>query len=262
MLSLVVGSASLLHSPAPPLLGLTAQTAPRASVRLYDPYDDLADITEERAESAKAGFITSIAGSLAASPVKASALIVSNNLYQQWQYSSVALAVQLAFFGIVYRYAVRSDDNDMLKAGAVGGFVMCHTLSSPQILSQFSGKSSPDQWKMWIQLGASFGESVIVFGLAAAALEWAFNRGWLYRLPGYSGLPQRDEYFGDFFNFGRDRDTYNANYRGGRFRPPPLMSADYRRNGFDDEYDDEYYRRGGERRGLPPARERRGGRDA
>ena len=129
MLSLVVGSASLLHSPAPPLLGLTAQTAPRASVRLYDPYDDLADITEEAFARECQGRVHHInRGSLAASPVKASALIVSNNLYQQWQYSSVALAVQLAFFGIVYRYAVRSDDNDMLKALWVGS--SCATRSA------------------------------------------------------------------------------------------------------------------------------------
>ena len=86
----------------------------------------------DEGESAKAGFIASIAGSVATAPVKASALLATNAaLTQQWQANTVSLAVMLSFFGIVYRYAVRDDDNDMLKWERSWG-LSCATRSAPR----------------------------------------------------------------------------------------------------------------------------------
>ena len=39
------------------------------------------------------------------------------------------LSLSLLLFGIVYRYAVRSDDNPMLKQGAVGAFAITRAVS-------------------------------------------------------------------------------------------------------------------------------------
>jgi hypothetical protein len=153
------------------------------------------------AESAKAGGIAALSGSLAAAPVKASALLASNSVISaamsKWEFSTLALAVQLALFGVVYRYAVRSDDNDRLKQFAVVAFAMCRALSSTQVYKYIW---TPD---MYLQLGAYFGESVLAFGWAAAALEFAWKKGYARRVPTYDIMPPfyRDDlpppYYGD-----------------------------------------------------------------
>ena len=85
-------------------------------------------LAEERTESAKAGAIAAVAGSLCATPA---ALVASTAFTPQWEFATDVLAVQLLLFGVVYRYAVRSDDNEMLKQGAVGAFALVRTLTTP-----------------------------------------------------------------------------------------------------------------------------------
>ena len=41
-----------------------------------------------------------------------------------WELQADGLAVMLLLFGVVYRYAVRTDENPMLKQGVVGAFVV------------------------------------------------------------------------------------------------------------------------------------------
>ena len=72
----------------------------------------------ERIESVKAGFLSAISGSIAMTPF---ALVADKSFYPstafsaQWELSHDGLAIMLALFGIVYRYAVRQDPNPQLK---------------------------------------------------------------------------------------------------------------------------------------------------
>jgi len=137
---------------------------------------------------------------LADVPVKASALLASahvgsgalkasalaNVFTAQWEFNTYALAVELALFGVLYRCIVRSDDNDMLRQGAVAACALCHALSSTQVYKMWSAS-------MWVQLGTYFSESAIAFLVAAATLEFAWSKGYAHRLPG-RGLPQSYRY--------------------------------------------------------------------
>jgi hypothetical protein len=68
------------------------------------------DETRERIESAKSGIISALCGSLVMAPF---ALVTQKSFYTsdafsaQWEISHDGLAVMLALFGLVYRYAVR-----------------------------------------------------------------------------------------------------------------------------------------------------------
>jgi len=109
----------------------------------------------------------------------------------EWEFHTGIFAFELALFGVVYRCVVREDDNDMLKQGAVGAAALCRALSC----THWTYGTAPT--KMWLELGVYFGEGVLAFGCAAAALEWAWDRGLAYRLPGI-GLPPNDYYYDEF----------------------------------------------------------------
>jgi hypothetical protein len=152
-------------------------------------------LAEERVESAKAGAIAAVSGSLCSAPA---ALLASNAFTPQWEFSTDALALQLALFGVVYRYAVRSDDNEQLKQGAAGAFALTRTLSSVQVGAQCTALplncGAPIgylDWDMLLQLGAYFAESGLAFGGAAVALELCWQRGWAARIPA-GGLPTEE----------------------------------------------------------------------
>ena len=116
-------------------------------------------LAEERMESGKAGAIAALTGSLCSAPA---ALLASTAFTPQWEFATDTLVVQLLLFGVVYRYAVRSDDNEQLKQGAVGAFALVRTLSSVQVGDQCSAIplncGAPLgylDWDMLLQLGAS-----------------------------------------------------------------------------------------------------------
>lgn len=160
-------------------------------VQLYEMPVHLS-LAEERLESAKAGAIAVVSGSLLAAPA---ALLASDAFTAQWEFSTDALALQLALFGVVYRYAVRSDDNDQLRQGAVGAFALTRTLAAARVGEQCTPlplSCGPPlgylDWNLLIQLAALFGESALAFGGAAFALEYAWDSGWAQRIP-KSGLP-------------------------------------------------------------------------
>ena len=139
--------------------------------------------------------IAAVCGSVCSAPA---ALVSTIAFTPQWEFATDALALQLALFGVVYRYAVRTDKNEQLQQGAVGAFALVRTLSSVQVGSQCSAlplNCGPPigylDWDMLLQLGAYFGESALAFGGAAFALEFAWSKGWAKRLPA-EGLPAEE----------------------------------------------------------------------
>ena len=205
-------AAAFVPSSAPPPLAPAARRSAATPIRLS--FD-----SEERSESAKAAGIAALSGSLASAPVKASALLATLPIkapaLAQWEFSTGALAVQLALFGVVYRYAARSDFNDTPKRGTVFAFALCRALSSVQ-------PSFSDRPEMFVQLLAYFGESVFAFGVAAASLGYAWKRGWVLRLPA-AGLPP---YYPEVFRDGPPPPYYDGpmDYREGG--PPPPYYRD------------------------------------
>lgn len=150
-------------------------------------------LAEERVESAKAGAVAAVAGSLLGAPA---ALLAPDRFTAQWEFGADTLAVELLLFGLVYRYAVRSDDNPMLKQGVVGAFALTRALSSAHVGDQCTAMplscGAPLgylDWGLLGQLTVSLATSGVAFGAAAAALELCFGRGWVRPLPA-EGLPE------------------------------------------------------------------------
>ena len=156
-------------------------------------------LAEERAESGKAAVLSAVAGSLVAAPLELIApdmFGIAPAFSPQWEFATDGLALELFLFGVVYRYAVRSDsDNDMLKMGAAGAFIVMRTLSSAQVGSQCTALplncGAPLGYLDWSLIGqlAYLGiASALAFGGAAVALELAFDKGLVGRIPA-GGLP-------------------------------------------------------------------------
>ena len=152
-------------------------------------------LAEERAESAKVAVASAVCGGIAMVPA---ALLAQDAFSPRWEFEHDALALMLALFGVVYRYAVRSDNNDMLKQGVVGAFALTRSLSAIELGDQCSAMplkcGAPlgyYDWSMLAQLGGWTGESFLAFGAAAFAIEAGFERGLLKRLPP-AGLPGED----------------------------------------------------------------------
>ena len=246
-------SALLPTSTAPllvPTARFTARTAP-LSLSLRD----------ERKESGKVCAISAITGSLAAAPVKLSTLYASNAFVKgstlgQWEFSITVLILQLALFGVVYRAAVRCDDNDNLKQGAVGAAALCRALSSLPVSNSWTPET-------WLQLGVFFGEGALAFGCAATAIEFAWDKGWARPLQGVAPvLYEEDDFFQQRGYYDqRNNDNRNSYYprdgtrdgsRNVRSEQVPLGSRllpgsrggnnPSRRGGFDRTYDPRYDR--------------------
>lgn len=68
----------------------------------------------ERIESVKSGVLSALSGSVAMSPfalIAEKSFYPSNAFSPQWELAHDGLAIMLALFGIVYRYAVRQVKN-------------------------------------------------------------------------------------------------------------------------------------------------------
>jgi hypothetical protein len=81
----------------------------------------------QRVESIKCVAIGALSGGIAVAPVAYFHYL--GNL-AQWEFTTDMASLQAALFAIVYRYAVREDDNFMLNSGVVGAFVLVRTLSN------------------------------------------------------------------------------------------------------------------------------------
>lgn len=81
-------------------------------------------------------------------------------------------ALSTSLFGITYRYAVRQDPNPQIKIGVVLAFSLVRglTLVDAAVIVN---------WHTWPLILISCSESLLLFGLAGAALELALRQGWV-----------------------------------------------------------------------------------
>lgn len=85
---------------------------------------------------------------------------------------SVAIAaLSGSLFGITYRYAVRRDHNFQLKTGVILAFALVRGLALVNVGDALSLQGWP--------FVTACGDSVLLFGVAGAALEGAMQRQWI-----------------------------------------------------------------------------------
>ena len=145
----------------------------------------------QRIESLKCAVVGAVSGSLCVTlPAAYHNLLYSDTLsvngMAQWEFDTDMGAIEGALFAIVYRYAIRGDDNPMLNQGAVGAFVLVRTLS--RISTPTSCSALPlscgapigyANWDMINQGLLSGVESAALFGGVALAMEVAFDKGFI-----------------------------------------------------------------------------------
>ena len=145
----------------------------------------------QRIESLKCAVVGAVSGSLCVTlPAAYHNLLYSDTLsvngMAQWEFDTDMGAIEGALFAIVYRYAIRGDDNPMLKQGAVGAFVLVRALS--RISTPTSCSALPlscgapigyANWDMINQGLLSGVESAALFGGAALAMEACFETGFI-----------------------------------------------------------------------------------
>lgn len=90
--------------------------------------------------------------------------------------------------GIVYRYAVRMDDNPMLRQGVIGAFAITRSwalVSPPPTCSVVPLNCGPPlgyfNWDMIFQGLVALAETGVACSAAAYVIEAAFARGWIQR---------------------------------------------------------------------------------
>eukprot|EP00873_Tetraselmis_striata_P006994 jgi/Tetstr1/427258/TSEL_017443.t1 len=128
----------------------------------------------EKSESVKAAVIAAAAGTAASLPLTATysddpAVAVL---------STLTVAGSSFLLGVVYRYALRQDlGNSQLKGGVVAAFGLVRGLAITDTLQSEAGGQLTQEL---VAKGALLtGYSVLAFGFAAVALEFALQRGFL-----------------------------------------------------------------------------------
>lgn len=126
----------------------------------------------EKAESVKAALLSAVAGTAVAAP-----LVFLQSPAGAAPLSLLAIVGSCFLFGVTFRYALRSDlDNVQLKAGVVAAFTAVRSLSAFDIL-QLNGAGEALQPQL-LTNAITYGlESAIVFASCAAALEAGFRQG-------------------------------------------------------------------------------------
>ncbi len=76
-------------------------------------------------------------------------------------------------FGVTYRYIIREDSNQHLKAGAVLAFGLVRGLAQVEV-----GLNFPDAFWSFAVLGV---ESILLFVSARLTLDWALDHRWVKR---------------------------------------------------------------------------------
>ena len=145
----------------------------------------------QRIESVKCAVVGAVAGGVALTPFAAfHDIVYSDPLVQngvaQWEFDTDMGSLEGALFAIVYRYVIREDDNDMLNQGAIGAFVLVRTLSRiqtpPYCTAAPLSCGDPLGYFSWdmINSGILSGlESAALFGGAALAMDYAFEKGFI-----------------------------------------------------------------------------------
>ncbi len=141
------------------------------------------DLTAERIESLKAGTLAAFALLLAFGTIAAGSQLVLAKQFDAltcllFAPTGVKLPVSWAIaglsgflFGVTYRYAIRTDSNPQLKAGAVLAFGLVRGLAQLDV-----GLNARSDFWPFAVLGF---ESVLLFAAAGIALDWALARGWV-----------------------------------------------------------------------------------
>jgi hypothetical protein len=145
---------------------------------------------KQRIESIKTAAVGALSGGIVATPFIA---LHDIPLYgaASWEFDTDMGSLQSALFAIVYRYCVREeDDNDMLNMGVVGAFVVVRTLSRIRV-PDYCTAAPLDcgaplgyfDFNMIQQLALNGLESAALFGGAALAMEFAYNKGFIGKFP-------------------------------------------------------------------------------
>eukprot|EP00751_Fragilariopsis_kerguelensis_P037840 CAMPEP_0170936306 /NCGR_PEP_ID=MMETSP0735-20130129/19688_1 /TAXON_ID=186038 /ORGANISM="Fragilariopsis kerguelensis, Strain L26-C5" /LENGTH=310 /DNA_ID=CAMNT_0011340327 /DNA_START=134 /DNA_END=1064 /DNA_ORIENTATION=- len=153
------------------------------------------DMTQ-RIESVKSIVLGALSGGLAVTPIAylhyvtfATATVLASSVsggIAQWEFVTDMSSIEAGLFAIVYRYAIRKNDNNpMLNQGVVGAFIIVRSLSNIQVTDSCQSiplRCGPPlgyfDWNM-IEQGTWNGiESVALFGVAAGAMELAFQQKW------------------------------------------------------------------------------------
>ncbi|KAG7339561.1 hypothetical protein IV203_025102 [Nitzschia inconspicua] len=138
----------------------------------------------QRIESIKTAVVGAVSGGLAVTPL---VFVHYFPNIAQWEFQTDMSSFEAALFAIVYRYTIRTNDNNpMLNQGVIGAFVFTRTLSTIHVSDSCS--AIPLQcgqpleyfdWNMIGQLLVNGIESAVLFGAAAWAMETAFSKGWI-----------------------------------------------------------------------------------
>jgi len=134
----------------------------------------------DRLESVKGGVFSAAGGCLATLP-----LVVSDpsTATPVQLLASLGVAAICSFlFGVVYRYAVRSDaGNPQIKGGIVAAFGLVRGLSQAQITIEAASDkytALPDITSLG-NAAISMGQSMLLFGFCSVVLEFAARQSWL-----------------------------------------------------------------------------------
>jgi hypothetical protein len=98
----------------------------------------------------------------------------------QWEWDTVTAAIQGAVYSAVYRYSLREDvDEDKIRDGVFTAFVLVRTLVRLQVPSycaalplQCGEPLEYLDWSMIGELAMSYVESVALFGVVGAIMDW------------------------------------------------------------------------------------------
>lgn len=90
----------------------------------------------QRIESLKSVVLGALSGGIALTPIAYLHYVMFSEVPNsaQWEFTTDMSSLEAALFAIVYRYAVRANDNNpMLNQGVVGAFVVVRTLANIQV---------------------------------------------------------------------------------------------------------------------------------
>mmetsp|Transcript_22301 Transcript_22301/g.75053 ORF Transcript_22301/g.75053 Transcript_22301/m.75053 type:complete len:220 (+) Transcript_22301:1419-2078(+) len=175
---------ALAFAPPAPHLGLARPFTPRARPHLNPQmFDDMA----QRLESGKAAAIGALSGAVAGAPF---AYVAAAGRVAQWEFDVDMLSLSCALFAITYRYAVREDDNPMLRLGVVGAFAIVRALPTVRV----SDGCTPVPLRcppyglyvdptMALQGLGALVVGACAFGVVSIAIDQATARGWLLPSP-------------------------------------------------------------------------------
>lgn len=144
------------------------------------------DLNAKRAESGKAAAVSLVAGTTASLPF----VLLDPGAFSSpaWELQTDGLALMLFLFGVVYRYAVRTDENPMLKQGVVGAFVITRSwalITPPSTCDvvplNCGGPLGYFNWDMIGQGVFAAAETGAACAAAAFALELCFEKGFIQR---------------------------------------------------------------------------------